>query len=50
MPFRSVSMRRKSNAFRMPMLGHFKKHGSEPKQFVREFRLPDGTTSKAQLI
>ena len=27
-----------------PMLGHFKKAGSEPKKFVREFRLPDGTT------
>jgi large subunit ribosomal protein L3 len=25
-----------------PMLGHFKKAGSEPKKFVREFRLPDG--------
>ncbi len=27
-----------------PLLGHFKKAGSEPKKFVREFRLPDGTT------
>lgn len=27
-----------------PLLGHFKKAGSEPKRFVREFRLPDGTT------
>jgi large subunit ribosomal protein L3 len=26
------------------MLGHFKKHNSEPKKFVREFRLKDGTT------
>jgi large subunit ribosomal protein L3 len=26
-----------------PLLGHFKKAGSEPKKFVREFRLPDGT-------
>jgi ribosomal protein L3 len=26
-----------------PMLGIFKKAGSEPKRFVREFRLPDGT-------
>jgi large subunit ribosomal protein L3 len=24
-----------------PLLGHFKKAGSEPKKFVREFRLPD---------
>jgi len=27
-----------------PLLGHFKKAGSEPKRFVKEFRLPDGTT------
>ena len=27
-----------------PLLGHFKKAGSEPKKFIREFRLPDGTT------
>jgi large subunit ribosomal protein L3 len=27
-----------------PLLGHFKKAASEPKKFVREFRLPDGTT------
>lgn len=27
-----------------PLLGHFKKAASEPKQFVREFRLADGTT------
>jgi large subunit ribosomal protein L3 len=27
-----------------PLLGHFKKADSEPKKFVREFRLPDGTT------
>ena len=26
-----------------PLLGHFKKAGSEPKRFIREFRLPDGT-------
>src|ERR1700730_9662348 len=26
-----------------PLLGHFKKASSEPKKFVREFRLPDGT-------
>ena len=26
-----------------PMLGHFKKAGSEPKRVLREFRLPDGT-------
>ena len=27
-----------------PLLGHFKKAASEPKKFIREFRLPDGTT------
>ncbi|MDB6170942.1 MAG: ribosomal protein [Chthoniobacteraceae bacterium] len=27
-----------------PLLGHFKKAGSEPKKLVKEFRLPDGTT------
>jgi large subunit ribosomal protein L3 len=27
-----------------PLLGHFKKAGSEPKRFVKEFRLPDGTS------
>ena len=26
-----------------PSLGHFKKANAEPKKFVREFRLPDGT-------
>jgi large subunit ribosomal protein L3 len=26
-----------------PLIGHFKKANSEPKKFVREFRLPDGT-------
>jgi large subunit ribosomal protein L3 len=27
-----------------PLLGHFKKAGSEPKKLIREFRLPDGTS------
>ena len=27
-----------------PLVGHFKKANSEPKKFVREFRLADGTT------
>ena len=27
-----------------PLLGHFKKAGSEPKKRIKEFRLPDGTT------
>jgi large subunit ribosomal protein L3 len=26
-----------------PLMGHFKKANSEPKKFVREFRVPDGT-------
>jgi len=26
-----------------PLLGHFKKAGSEPKKLIKEFRLPDGT-------
>jgi len=26
-----------------PLLGHFKKAGSEPKKLLKEFRLPDGT-------
>ena len=26
-----------------PLLGHFKKANSEPKKFIREFRLPEGT-------
>ncbi len=33
----------------MPMLGHFKKHNSEPKKLVREFRLPDGTKLDAEI-
>jgi large subunit ribosomal protein L3 len=32
-----------------PLLGHFKKHGSEPKKFIREFRLPDGTTLEGEV-
>ena len=28
----------------MPLLGHFKKAGSEPKKHTKEFRLPDGTS------
>lgn len=31
------------------MLGHFKKHSSEPKKLVQEFRLPDGTTIEGEL-
>ena len=27
-----------------PLLGHFKKAGSEPKRIIKEFRLPDGTS------
>lgn len=32
-----------------PLLGHFKKAESEPKKFVREFRLPDGTSLEGAL-
>lgn len=33
----------------MGMLGHFQKHDSEPKKWVREFRLKDGTVLPAEL-
>lgn len=32
-----------------PLLGHFKKANVEPKKFVRELRLPDGTQVEADL-
>src|SRR6187549_2220322 len=32
-----------------PMLGHFKKHASEPKRLVKEFRLPNGTTLEGEI-
>jgi len=32
-----------------PLIGHFKKANSEPKKFVREFRLPDGTNVDGDL-
>jgi large subunit ribosomal protein L3 len=32
-----------------PLLGHFKKADAEPKKFVREFRLPDGTQIEGEL-
>jgi large subunit ribosomal protein L3 len=32
-----------------PLLGHFKKAEVEPKKFVREFRLPDGTQIEGEL-
>jgi large subunit ribosomal protein L3 len=32
-----------------PLLGHFKKANSEPKKFVREFRLPDGVNVDADV-
>ncbi len=31
------------------LLGHFKKHGSEPKKLIREFRLPDGTVLEGEI-
>jgi large subunit ribosomal protein L3 len=36
--------KQKEQRVTQPLLGHFKKAGSEPKKFVKEFRLPDGTT------
>jgi large subunit ribosomal protein L3 len=32
-----------------PLIGHFKKANSEPKKFVREFRLPDGVKVDGEL-
>ena len=32
-----------------PLLGHFEKAGSDPKSFIREFRLPDGTSIEGAL-
>jgi large subunit ribosomal protein L3 len=32
-----------------PLVGHFKKAGSEPKKLIREFRLPDGAQIDDQL-
>jgi large subunit ribosomal protein L3 len=31
------------------LLGHFKKHNSEPKKLIKEFRLPDGTTLEGEI-
>src|SRR4051794_34999031 len=31
------------------LLGHFKKHGSEPKKLIKEFRLADGTTFEGEI-
>ena len=31
------------------LLGHFKKHNSEPKKLVKEFRLPDGTSFQGEI-
>jgi large subunit ribosomal protein L3 len=36
--------RQKEQRVTQPLLGHFKKAGSEPKKFIKEFRLPDGTS------
>lgn len=33
----------KAQRVTQPLLGHFKKAASEPKKFIREFRLPEGT-------
>jgi large subunit ribosomal protein L3 len=39
----------KEHRVNKPMLGVFKKAGSEPKRFIREFRLPDGTKLEGEL-
>jgi len=39
----------KESRMPQPLLGHFKKAGVEPKKFVREFRLPDGTSVEGEL-
>jgi large subunit ribosomal protein L3 len=39
----------KESRLPQPLLGHFKKAGVEPKKFVREFRLPDGTPIEGEL-
>ena len=39
----------KEHRVTQPLLGHFKKAGSEPKKLVKEFRLPDGTTLEGAL-
>jgi large subunit ribosomal protein L3 len=39
----------KESRMSKPLLGHFKKANAEPKKFVREFRLPEGTQVDADL-
>lgn len=39
----------KTQRLTKPVLGQFKKHGSEPKKLIKEFRLPDGTTLEGEL-
>jgi large subunit ribosomal protein L3 len=39
----------KEHRVTQPLLGHFKKAGSEPKKLVKEFRLPDGTALEGAL-
>jgi len=34
----------KEHRVTQPLLGHFKKAGSEPKKIIKEFRLPDGAS------
>jgi large subunit ribosomal protein L3 len=41
--------RQKESRLPKPLLGHFKKAQAEPKKFVREFRLPDGTQIEGEL-
>ncbi|MEZ0256083.1 MAG: 50S ribosomal protein L3, partial [Chthoniobacter sp.] len=41
--------KQKEQRVTQPLLGHFKKAGSEPKKLVKEFRLPDGTNLEGAL-
>src|SRR4051794_18124976 len=39
----------KASRVTQQLLGHFKKHNSEPKKLIKEFRLPDGTTFEGEI-
>ncbi|HEY3898391.1 MAG TPA: 50S ribosomal protein L3 [Chthoniobacter sp.] len=41
--------KQKEQRVTQPLLGHFKKAGSEPKKLIKEFRLPDGTALEGAL-
>jgi large subunit ribosomal protein L3 len=41
--------KQKEQRVTQPLLGHFKKAGSEPKKLIKEFRLPEGTALEGAL-